>query len=70
MILEDIDENMRFKFIITRLETLSKALEYANVFIDDARLANMLRDLPGKKSQLDLRPFGVGVLAVGSTASP
>lgn len=27
-------------------------------------------DLPGKKSQLDLRPFGVGVPAVGHTVFP
>jgi len=28
--------------------------------------ANMSGNLPDKKSQLDLRPFGVGVLVVGS----
>lgn len=35
-----------------------------------ARPANMLGDLLGKKSQLDLKPFGVGVLAVGSMVMP
>jgi len=30
----------------------------------------MLGDLPGKKSQLDLQSFGVGVPAVGHTLSP
>jgi len=30
----------------------------------------MLGDLPGKKSQLDLRPFGVGVPRVGRTVMP
>ena len=33
--------------------------------VDGARPANMLEDLPGKKSQLDLKPFGVGVPAAG-----
>ena len=31
--------------------------------------ANMSGDLPDKKSQLGLRPFGVGVLEVGRTVS-
>jgi len=30
----------------------------------------MLWDLPGKKSQLDLRPFGVGVPRVCRTVMP
>jgi len=30
----------------------------------------MLGDLPGKNYQLDLRPFGVGFLAVGCTVMP
>jgi len=30
----------------------------------------MSGDLPGKKSQLDLRPFGVGVPTIGHTVSP
>jgi len=38
--------------------------------VDGARPTNMLGDLPDKKSQLDLKPFGVGVLAVSSTVSP
>jgi hypothetical protein len=36
----------------------------------DGGPANMSGDLPGKKSQLDLRPFGVGVPAVGRTVMP
>ena len=35
--------------------------------IDGAGPANMSRDLPYKKSQLDLKPFGVGVPTMGST---
>jgi len=31
---------------------------------------NMLGDLPSKKSQLDLRSFGLGVLAVGRMVLP
>ena len=38
--------------------------------VDGARPANMLRDLPGNKSQVDLRPLGVGVLEVGCTIMP
>ena len=38
--------------------------------VDGARPANMSGDLLGKKSQLDLRPFGVGVPAVGHTVMP
>ena len=38
-------------------------------FFDSAKPANMSRDLLGKKSQLDFRPFGVGVLEVGLTVS-
>jgi len=38
--------------------------------VDGAGPANMSRDLPDKKSQLDLRPFGVGVLAVGHMVMP
>jgi len=38
--------------------------------VDDVGPANMSWDLPVKKSKLDLRPFGVGVLAMGSTVSP
>lgn len=40
------------------------------MLVDGAGLANMLGDLLGKKSQLDLRSFGVGVLAVGRMVSP
>jgi len=32
--------------------------------------ANMSGNLPGKKSQLDLRPFGVGVPALSRTVLP
>ena len=35
--------------------------------VDSAGPANMSRDLLGKKSQLDLRPFGVGFPVVGRT---
>lgn len=38
--------------------------------VDGAGPANMSGDLPGKKSQLELRPFGVAVLAVGRTVFP
>lgn len=38
--------------------------------VGDARPANMSRDLPGKKFQLYLRPFGIGVLVVGRKAMP
>ena len=38
--------------------------------MDDVGPANMSRDLPYKKSQLDLRPFGVGVRVVGSKDLP
>jgi len=41
-----------------------------NEGVDDARPTNMLGDLPSKKSQLDLRPFGVGTSIVGSNAVP
>jgi len=36
--------------------------------VDGAGPTNMIGDLPGKKSQLDLKPFGVGVPVVGSRA--
>ena len=38
--------------------------------VDGVRPTNMPGDLPGKKSQLDLKLFGVGVPAVGHTVSP
>jgi len=38
--------------------------------VDSAGPANMLGDLLGKKSQLDLKLFGVGVPTVGSTVFP
>jgi len=38
--------------------------------VEGAGPTNMLVDLPSKKSQLDLRPFGVGVPAVGHTVMP
>ena len=38
--------------------------------VDGAEPTNMLGDLPSKKFQLYLRPFGVGVLAVSSIVSP
>ena len=38
--------------------------------VDSVGPANMSRVLPSKKSQLDLRPFGVGVPIVGSKAMP
>ena len=38
--------------------------------VDGAGPTNMSGDLPGKKSQLDLRPFGVGVPAVGRKVIP
>ena len=38
--------------------------------VDGVRPANMLVDLPGKKSQLDLKLFSVGVLVVGRIVSP
>ena len=38
--------------------------------VDGAGVANMSGDLLGKKSQLDLRPFGVGVLVVGRMVMP
>ena len=38
--------------------------------IDGARPANMSGDLPDKKSQLDLRSFGVRVPAMGRTIMP
>ena len=41
-----------------------------SIKFDGARLANMSSDLPGKKYQLDLRPFGVGVPVVGHRVSP
>jgi len=49
------------------------------VLLDDATYIMVLTvldlptcqgDLPGKKSQLDLRSFGVGVLAVGCKVMP
>jgi len=38
--------------------------------VDSDGPANMLGDLLGKKSQLDLIPFGVGVPTVGCTVMP
>jgi len=38
--------------------------------VDGAGPTNMSGDFPDKKSQLDLRPFGVGVPAVGRTVVP
>ena len=38
--------------------------------VDGARPTNMTGDLLGKKSQLDLRPFGVGVPTVGRMVMP
>lgn len=38
--------------------------------VDGVVPANMSAELPGKKSQLDFRHFGVGVLTVGHTVSP
>ncbi len=38
--------------------------------VDYARPANMSRDLPDKKSQLDLKLFGVGFPTLGHTVSP
>jgi len=38
--------------------------------VDVVGLANMSGDLFGKKSQLDLKPFGVGVPIVGSKSMP
>jgi len=39
-------------------------------YVDSVAPTNMLGDLLSKKSQLDLRLFGGGVLAVGCTVSP
>jgi len=49
---------------------LSFGPPYSAKNIDGAGLANMSGDLPGNKSQLDLRPFGLGVPAVGSKSMP
>ena len=38
--------------------------------IDGVGPTNMSGDLPGKKSQLDLRLFGVGVPTLGRTVMP
>lgn len=38
--------------------------------VDGDGPANMSGDLLGKKSQLDLKSFGVGVSIVGGTVSP
>ena len=38
--------------------------------VDGVVPANMSGDLPGKKSQLDLRLFGVGVQVVGRMVTP
>ncbi len=38
--------------------------------VDGVGSANMSEDLPGKKSQLDLRQFDVGVQRVGRMISP
>jgi len=43
---------------------------WLNKYVDGVGPANMSGDLPGKNSQLDLRPFGVGVLAVGHMVMP
>ena len=40
------------------------------VSVDGVVPANMSGDLPGKKSQLDLRPFGVVVPTLGRTVMP
>lgn len=50
-------------------------LEYHSIHpyqahVDGVGPTNMSGNLPGKKSQLDLRPFGVGVPIVGRTVSP
>ncbi len=42
----------------------------STINVDGAGPANMLGDLAGKKSQLDLKPFGVGVPAVGRKVMP
>ena len=41
-----------------------------NQRVGGAGSTNMSMDLPDKKFKLDLRPFGVGVLAVGHTLMP
>jgi len=38
--------------------------------VNGSRPTNMSSDIPGKKSQLDFRPFGVGVPIVGSKVVP
>ena len=49
------------------LPTLILALHH---HVDGAGPANMSRHLPGNKSQLYLRPFGVGVPTVGRKVMP
>ena len=49
---------------------LSSGPPSSTINVDGARPANMSGDLPSKKSQLDLRSFGVGVPAMGCMVSP
>ena len=39
-------------------------------YVDNVGTANMLGDIPDKKSQLDLKPFGEGVPVMSHTFSP
>ena len=49
---------------------LSSGPSSSSINVDGAGPTNMSRDLPGKKSQVDLRPFAIGVLAVGRMVMP
>jgi len=53
-----------------RGHNLSSGTPYSAKNIDNVGPANMSGDLPDKKSQLDLKPFGVGVLEVGHMVLP
>ena len=53
-----------------RGHNLSSSPPFSAKNVDGAGPTNMSEDLPSKKSQLDLRLFGVGVPAVGCMVSP
>jgi len=53
-----------------RADNLSSGTPSSTRNVDGAGPTNMLEDLPSKKSQLDLKSFGVGVLVVGRMLSP
>ena len=82
---EWLESNESFKHLLAKQMPLTRNLLLDTISSDLSRLSshivirggvdgvgpsNMSGDLPGKKSQLDLRSFSVGVPVVGCTVMP